>query len=119
MIEPSIGNLMAQYKHSLLRPNISLRIYLVNTDIASQQFDENLKTKVVKLNADFDGPPVVSIVTGQSTPRRVEKNVFYGYDDTDMLLDHMLEDSVCSHVMLTNGDNMYNKVHIYYYLFRQ
>ena len=110
IIEPCVGNLIAQYKHSIHRANISLHIYLVNTDISSPQFNALLKIKVLKLNSDFDGPSMVSIVTGRETPRRVDKNVLYGYDDSDMLLDHMLEESMCRHIMLTNGDNMYNKV---------
>lgn len=109
ILESTIGNFLAQYKYSKYAQTIGFRIYLVDTDLSSPHFLEKLKEIIDRFNADMNAP-IVSLVSARNAPERHHKNVLYGYDDTDMLLDFMTNEGTCDWIMLTNGDNMYNKV---------
>jgi hypothetical protein len=122
-IEVLIRNLLAQHNASRFKSNISLKLFLVDTEMKSTSYQMYLRNLVKTFNNEFvfseiDGPKVVLVTDNmQSSTTATDQtlsNPFYGYDATDMLLHFMTQseyaaaNSQCTWILFTNGDNVYN-----------
>ena len=109
VLSQTLSNMLSQYRSSHNKKKIGLRLYLTNTDVSEPRFNKKLYKLIRDLNVQF-GHGSVQMVSSRGTPVRVSKNLLYGYDDSDILLDFLMNQSVCQWIMFTNGDNMYNTV---------
>lgn len=116
-IEVLIRNLLAQHNASRFKSNISIKLFLVDTEMKSSSYQAYLQGLVKVFNEEFIdkyNPKVILLVDNmQSTDESRKANPFYGYDATDMLLEFMTKSefaskSPCDWIMFTNGDNVYN-----------
>ena len=106
IIPVSVENLIAQYRNSAYKQTVGLRLFLVDTDVFSHEFDTKLLKAIRILNEDV-GIPIIELVSAKNAARRSKENKLYGYDDSDMLLEYVLAQPSCKWIMFTNGISIF------------
>ena len=111
-LEILIRVLPSQYKASAYRSKVALSIYVIDTDDQSKDFQVSNKLLVDKMNEKFanSGSRVHLLIDNLATEHSMQRNAFYGYDYTDLMLSTVLSKQSCDFLMFTNGDNLYNNV---------
>lgn len=121
-LEILLRSLVAQHSKSPLSELLDLQIFIAdterNTDFLPSNtapssrytFSHALEEIVNRVNKDLNPSrtPQAHVVWDVNSPRRTYKNPFYGYDETDNLVDFMANLPQCEWMMMTNGDNSYN-----------
>ena len=121
-LEILLRSLVAQHSKSTFAAELDLQIFISDTErntafvpnsspnAAPFTFSHMLEEIVNRVNRDLnpDRSPQVHVVWDVNAPRRVYKNPFYGYDETDSLVNFMANLPQCEWMMMTNGDNAYN-----------
>ncbi len=108
-IEVLIRSLLAQHVTSPHKNYLDLLLFLTDTESSpSSPFNRFLVDTVDRVNRDF-GRDQVFLVSDKFSPPRKFPNALYGYDETDALVSFLLTLPQCRWLMMTNGDNMYNK----------
>ena len=83
-----LEGLLAQHSGSTHRSTLDLLLFIINTDEASSNFLTRLHNTVDRVNG-ASGRCNARVLWDTSMPARQEKNKFYGYDTSDMLLDYL------------------------------
>lgn len=121
-LEILLRSLVAQHSKSEFAAKLDLQIFISDTErntafvpnnspnVAPFTFSHMLEEIVNRVNRDLnpDRSPQVHVVWDVNAPKRIYKNPFYGYDETDNLVDFMANLPQCEWMMMTNGDNAYN-----------
>lgn len=100
--------LLVQHRNSEFSQQMEMKIFITNTDrILSSSLDprnisyeQQLMSLVEELNAEYGDEDrshnPVALLLDHRRPPRQHKNPFYGYDETDKLLHHLLATSAVS-----------------------
>eukprot|EP01038_Epipyxis_sp_PR26KG_P008893 gene8893-11996_t len=121
LLELLLKSLVEQYLSSPFTEFISFRIYMIDTENTSPQFNSFLRHITNQINS-MAYRRIVFLAKQDGVPEREYQNPFYGYDSTEFLMSQMLHEyqtsmvsrhhvykqSVCDWILVTNGDNMYN-----------
>lgn len=121
-LEILLRSLIAQHSKSPFGKTLDVQIFISDTerntafvpnnmpDESPFTFSHDLEEIVNRVNSDLnpDRSPQVHVVWDVNAPKRTYKNPFYGYDETDNLVDFMANLPQCEWMMMTNGDNAYN-----------
>ncbi len=114
-IEVLLRGLLTQHSQSPLHNYIPIRIFIIDTEYSSSEFQSQMKLLITQFNTEYSSKysRVYFVIDKLTPPRSRGKNQFFGYDSTDFLLS-ALQNSIsegklrCDWLMFTNGDNMYN-----------
>ena len=121
-LEILLRSLVAQHSKSSFGATLDLQIFISDTErntaftphsslpASPFTFSHMLEEIVNRVNRDLNPnrSPQVHVVWDVNAPKRVYKNPFYGYDETDNLVNFIAALPQCEWMMLTNGDNAYN-----------
>lgn len=121
-LEILLRSLVAQHSKSPFSESLDLQIFIADTErntifLPSSStpssrftFSHALEEIVNRVNKDLNPlrSPQAHVVWDVNSPKRTYKNPFYGYDETDNLVDFMANLPQCEWMMMTNGDNSYN-----------
>ena len=84
-------------------PGLNMNVFLFNTDPKRYASTLFMETLAKAINTEV-GHCVVHVVKGFKTLPLPE---CYAYDYTDLMLKYVIDATTCSHILVTNGDNMY------------
>ena len=120
-LEVLLRSLISQHMKSTFAAELDMQIFISDTESSTAfdpqnipehpvTFSQELGEIVDRVNRDFNPlrSPQVHVVWDVNAPLRTAKNMFYGYDETDNLVDFMVSLPQCEWMMMTNGDNAYN-----------
>jgi hypothetical protein len=114
-----LRGLLVQFHNSKASQQLSMNLFIVNTDSlkgwpSSPSFEDRLRLLIKELNGLYGDGHQVKLFFDKHRPARQYRNLFYGYDESDKLLDHLMTLSQCDWVLFTNGDNMYHSVCVHH-----
>lgn len=103
-----VRSLYMQYDKSKHRSEYEMLFFIVNTEASTTTFYNKIINTVDNINT-VSGQKKAFFIHDDDLKRK-EKNIFYGYDETDLLVQMMLDIPQCrnGYILITNGDNMYN-----------
>lgn len=121
-LEVLLRSLVAQHAKSPMGDSLDLQIFISDTERNSVflpgssatstrfTFSHALEEIVNRVNKDLNPgrSSQAHVVWDVNSPKRTFRNPFYGYDETDSLVDFMANLPQCEWMMMTNGDNSYN-----------
>lgn len=109
-----VENLVLQ--HYSLRSNEpaspDVQVFMMDTENRSPVYREYLLNVSRWINDGMDlfsSEVHAHVLWDEMEPIRESRNRFYGYDITDLLVSSLTRNPSCEWIMLTNGDNNYNK----------
>lgn len=88
-----LNGLLIQYENSKYSKNLALKIFIINTEIiqkSNNSFEDRLITTINSINNAYKNDYVWYFNSIMNNLRRY-KNTFYGYDESDKLLDYLIQ----------------------------